>query len=143
MPPQRVCRIALMACAKAEEPKYTMNSIPELKCLDRAQAENARAWQVSTMIHTQEPKKTPTAMLRLSHIQERPLKLPSSANSSNPGIQVMRDSRIPSTEALPSTYSRRENGRDKYNGMALLATSGATRLGPPKAATNNAWGKSA
>src|ERR1035438_2088545 len=87
------------------------------------------------MIHTQEPKKMPDAIFRLAHIQDAPLKSPSRRNSSNPGTQVISESRIISTDALPKTYSRREKGRDKYNGMALLARSGAIRLGPPKAAT--------
>ena len=51
---------------------------------------------------------------------------------------MISESRDSSTLILPTTYSVRENGRQKYRGIAPLARSGETRLGPTKAVSRYA-----
>src|SRR5438445_672263 len=59
-------------------------------------------------------------------------------NRINPGTHVICERRIASTDALPSTYSTLENGRQKYSGNAPFARSGEIKPGPPKVHAPNA-----
>jgi hypothetical protein len=51
---------------------------------------------------------------------------------------VIADRRINTTDILPSTYSTRENGLQRYSGSALFARSRETSDGPTKTFRKNA-----
>src|SRR5579862_4867187 len=78
------------------------------------------------------------AIQRLSHVQRAPARLACMMKRTRPGTHVICESRIASTDDFPSTYSARENGRQKYNGSAPLARSGEIRLGPTNAVSRKA-----
>src|SRR5215467_9008122 len=97
------------------------------------QADNVMASSDRIVIQTREETNRLPRIHRWSQVQWRPARLPCTIKRMNPGIQVIPESRIASTEDLPKTYSARENGRQKYKGNAPLARSGEIRPGPTKA----------
>jgi hypothetical protein len=76
--------------------------------------------------------KIPSAIRMFLKNQSKPSRYASNRNSSRPGIHVIAESRIASTESLPSTYSLRVNGRARYSGSPLLRMSAEISAGPTK-----------
>src|SRR5215831_2875344 len=102
------------------------------------QADNAIANIDKIVIQIREPRMRLPAIQRLLHAHPAPAKLAWITKRITPGIQVICESRIASTEDLPSTYSAREKGRQKYSGSAPLDKSGEMRPGPANAVIRNA-----
>src|ERR1700732_4700356 len=127
-----------MACAKAAPKNITARSKAPATILHFTQAERAMASRERIAIQISEESTILAASQRLFHVQLGPIRLACMPKRINPGIQVICESRIASTEDLPSTYSARENGRQKYNGRAPLARSGEIRPGPANAVRRNA-----
>src|SRR6187402_614014 len=86
-------------------------------------AEIARAINESRMIQTIEPKKIDHIIHRFDHSQPTPARETWKKKTRSPGIHVTHDSRNTTTAILPSTYSTRESGLQRYSGRALLARS--------------------
>src|SRR5258706_11539734 len=127
-----------MACAKPAPKNKTASSSAPATILHFTQAERAIARRDKTAIHIKEERTMLPAIHRCCHAHSDPARLDCTANRTNPGIHVICDRTIAKTEALPTTYSARENGRQKYNGSAPLAMSGEIKPGPVKAVSTNA-----
>ncbi len=136
--PESVRRTALIACAKPAPKNITASSRAPATILHFTQAESAIASSDKIAIQMREESTRLPAIQRWSHVQPGPAKLACMVKRIRPGIQVICESRIASTEDLPRTYSARENGRQKYRGSAPLARSGEIRPGPANAVKRNA-----
>src|SRR5215469_18341267 len=101
-------------------------------------AESAIASRDRTAIQSSEERMRLPAIHRLLHAQLAPARLACITNRMTPGIHVISESRTASTADFPSTYSERENGRQKKSGSAPFARSGDTRPGPTNAVRRNA-----
>src|SRR5580658_1893522 len=108
--PQLVRCTALTVAPKAAVTKNTPNTSAPAAGFHLTQAESANASSESSMIHTQELRKEPQAMRKLSCAQPPPSRYACNPKSSKPGTQVISDIKIISTDILPKTYSTRENG---------------------------------
>src|SRR5579864_7142953 len=113
-----------MAAPNPERKNITPRTMAPAAILHLTHAESAMAMSEIMRIQIMEPRKMPPASERFSHIQETPERFDSIPKRIRPGIQVINDSRYKSAHSLPSTYSAREKGRQKYKGSAPLARSG-------------------
>src|SRR4051794_12888773 len=77
-------------------------------------AESANAASESTSIQTNEPRTMARAIQKLSHVHCQPERLACTKNKTSPGSQVIHDRVMSSTDIFPSTYSVRDNGRQRY-----------------------------
>src|SRR5580704_356952 len=127
-----------MAWAKPAPKNITPNSKAPATIFHFTQAESAIASRDRIAIQITEERIRLPASHKFFHAQLGPARLACMTNRINPGIHVICESKIASTEDLPSTYSARENGRQKYNGSAPLARSGEINPGPAKAVNRNA-----
>src|ERR1700722_3909584 len=127
-----------MACAKPAPKNITASSRAPATTLHLTQAESAMARRERIAIHIIEERTMLPAIQRCSQVQAPPARLPCTANKISPGVHVICESRIANTEALPSTYSARENGRQKYKGNAPFAMSGEIKPGPLNAVNTKA-----
>src|SRR5882672_6355764 len=127
-----------MACAKPAPKNKTASSNAPATILHFTHAESAMARRDKTAIHIREERMMLPAIQRCCQAHPGPARLDCTANRTNPGTQVISDSKIANTDALPTTYSARENGRQKYKGSAPLAMSGEIRPGPVNAVSTNA-----
>src|SRR5258708_37504661 len=123
----------LIAAPNPAPAKNTARIRPPAAIFHFTQADMASAISERISTHNPRPRKIPQAIHRLARVHSQPARLPLIANRARPGIQVMLESKNTSTLIFPTTYSVRENGRQKYSGSELLARSGATRLGPTNA----------
>jgi hypothetical protein len=130
-------RISFHISPKADPMKKTPARAPLATIRQRIQAESARPTSVSTRIHTHAPAKSAPTMRRWP-IPQPSVSPASSAKRTRPGTQVMSERSRASTEALPSTYSARENGRDRKRGSAPLTRSGETSTGATQAVSRKA-----
>src|SRR5688572_19563859 len=112
--------------------------MPEATIRHFTHADIASASSDSTAIQIAELAKRAHAMCQFDQNQPSPASPAWNAYSSRSGSQVIAESNMTNVAALPSTYSAREKGRDRYSGSAPLARSGATRVGPTHAVSRNA-----
>src|SRR6202041_3624 len=136
--PDSVCNTALTACAKPAPKNITASNKAPATIRHFTQAESAIASRERTAIQIREESTRLAAIHRLVQVQLAPARLACIPKRINPGIHVICESRIASTEDLPSRYCARDNGRYKYNGSAPLARSGEIRPGPGNAVKRNA-----
>src|SRR4029077_2804688 len=129
---------ALVAWAKPAPKNKTASRSAPATILHFTQAERAMARRDKIEIHINEERTRLPTIQRLFQVQLDPARLACTANRTMPGIHVICDNRIARTDALPATYSARENGRQKYNGSAPFARSGAISPGPVNAVSTNA-----
>src|ERR1700691_3103469 len=131
-------RITLLtACAKPAPKNRTPSSVAPATILHFTHAESAIASSDRNTIHSRKETTRLQAIQRRSHAQAGPAKTACTAKRTRPGIHVTCESRIASTDDLPTTYSTREKGRQKYSGSAPFATSGEIRPGPENAVRRN------
>src|SRR5579864_9118928 len=116
----------------------TASSNAPATILHFTQAESAIASSDRIAIQISDERIRLPAIQRWNHVQLAPARLACIRKRTSPGIQVICESKIASTEDLPITYSARENGRQKYKGSAPLARSGEISPGPAKAVNRNA-----
>src|SRR5262245_52868676 len=102
------------------------------------QAENAVASSERITSHEKLSVKIAFAIHQFSTIQPPPSREELNRNSNKPGTQVISESIISSTDILPTMYSKRVNGRDRYSGRALLARSREINTGPMITVKTNA-----
>src|SRR5258708_9526776 len=121
---------ALMACAKPAPKNKTASSNAPATILHFTQAERAMASRDKIAIQIKEERMMLPPIQRWCQAHSGPARLDCTANRTNPGIHGISDSRMTHTEALPNTYSSRENGREKSKGSAPLAMSGEISPGP-------------
>src|SRR4029077_2507291 len=136
--PDSVRRTPLMASPKPAPKNITPSSKAPATILHFTHAESAIASRDRIAIQINEDRIRLPAIQRFDHVQLAPARPACMANRINPGTHVICDSRIASTDDLPSTYSARENGRQKYSGRAPLARSGEINPGPAKAVNRKA-----
>src|SRR5436190_20389818 len=130
--------MALTAWPKPAPSEYTARISAPAAILQRTHAESASESSASITIHTQEPTKRLHATHRFACIQPDPASAACTKNTSRPGIHVTIDNTHASTDNLPSTYSSRENGLQKYSGSALLDVSEEISPGPRNVVRRNA-----
>src|ERR1700722_14066668 len=136
--PDSVCNTALTACAKPAPKNMTANSKAPATIRHFTQADSAIASSDRIAIQIKEESTRLPAIQRWLRVQAGPARLACIAKRINPGIHVICESRMANTEDFPSTYSARENGRQKYSGSAPLARSGEIKPGPTNAGNRNA-----
>src|ERR1700722_5162978 len=129
---------ALIASPKPAPKNITASNSAPATILHFTHADNAMARSERMAIQINEETMRLPAIHRCSQVQAEPARLDCTANNTRPGIQVICDNTISKTEDLPSTYSARENGRQKYKGRAPLAMSGEISPGPMNAVRINA-----
>src|SRR5579862_7761599 len=99
-----------MACAKPA-PK---NNIPKRSApatiLHFTHAEIAIERSERTAIQISDETMRLPAIHKLFHVQLGPASVACMKNRISPGIHVICESRMPSTDAFPTTYSARESG---------------------------------
>src|ERR1700722_9952773 len=121
---------ALVTAPNPAPTKNTARIAPPAAIFHRTHAEIASAINDKTTVHTNRPANTPHPIHRCVFVQSHPAMSAWMPNKINPGIQVIHASKYNTTIIRPNTYSLRVNGRHKNKGIALLVTSGETRLGP-------------
>src|ERR1700685_419213 len=124
---------ALIACAKPAPKNITASSNAPATTLHLTHADNAMARSERIAIQISEETTRLPAIQRCSQVHAEPARLDCTTNNTSPGIHVISDNTMTRTEALPTTYSARENGRQKYSGSAPLAMSGEINPGPMNA----------
>src|SRR5580692_1226824 len=129
---------ALIAWPNPAPKNITPRSNAPATILHFTHAESAIASRDRIAIHITEETNRLPAIQRFDQVQFAPAMPACMTNRIKPGTQVICDSRIASTDDLPSTYSARENGRQKYRGSAPLARSGEINPGPANAVSKNA-----
>src|SRR5207248_2396858 len=143
--PQCVRRTASSASPNPLGAMKIANVSADAIILHRTQAESASDSNATKMIHNHDAAKIAPISHRFESIHPDSAIADCTANIKTLGIQVMSDSSIASTTILPSTYSRRVNGRLRNSGNALLERSGATSDGPTHAVSstpNQPWASS-
>src|SRR6202035_2533315 len=136
--PACVRMTALIACANPAPKKRTASSSAPATTLHFTHADKAIASSDRNAIQINDESNMLHAIQKCSAVHVDPARLACTVNKINPGTHVICESKIANTEALPTTYSARENGRQKYNGNAPLARSGEIKPGPLKAVSTKA-----
>src|SRR5215213_948811 len=111
--PMRVKKMLLMASPNAIGMKKMPISAALAASLHLSHEEIASDISASRRIQTQLPRTIAPAILKFDANQLQPSRYDWKRKRSRIGTQVIKESRISSTLILPTTYSARENGRQR------------------------------